>query len=96
MIGYKIQHKNSRLYSDGSTFTAMDYYLDGYGTHWSENGKIWYTRRAVTAHLNSVLRKYNLPDTWEVVEVEISVRNSVPASRLISPETLIKILKRQA
>lgn len=91
MYNYKIRHKKTRLYSNGSTYAVSH---DGWGKNWSECGKIWQDLDKLRAHLNNIIRKRGIPEDWEIVEVYVQEHLTMSPSEVIKPEVLMKMLAR--
>lgn len=85
-IYYKLRHKETGLYVKGTP-----YYLsyDGTGRIFQKLGSL---RSFLTGAMQVEHRKSQIPN-WEVVELEMVVKEVKDVHKVIKPEKLMKILK---
>lgn len=91
---YKIRHKVTGLYSKGSSYSNAE----GTNSYWSKSGKTWDTlgklRAHITMHLPTPYRKGTDMTNWEVVEMEMVVKEVKGIMNVIDPKKFLDILKQ--
>jgi hypothetical protein len=91
MTFYKIRHKETGLYCDGSPYASYEFG----DSHWKKIGKIWPTLGYLRAYLNkAVFSKNGIPESWEIVECHFTVDTVKTPHEMIDSKVLLKILKK--
>ena len=70
--GYKVRDRKTKLFSTG-----------GHSPSWSKKGKIWWTKGALSLHLNYVIKQINAD--WEVISLRTDVEEVIPVQKWIEP-----------
>lgn len=98
---YKIRHKKTGLFSHGGSYTSL---AGEQGCGWSSKGKIWMGIGPVKNHLAQYLPKGKygyeverfqknigpIREDWEIVEIEMVVKEVIPMSDLYNDFDIIK------
>jgi len=92
---YKIRSKESGLYSKGKAAMVVYSIDDHCSGYWNKTGKIWPSLGSLRTHFNAVLgHGRGIPESWEVVELEVIEKSVKSPIDWIDPNKLIKILSK--
>lgn len=97
---FKIRHKQTGLYSNGGDAVSFD----GSGFGWGKEGKIWKGMGPLKNHLAQYLpsgssgyakNKFGanigkIVGNWEVVEIEMVIKETIPMNDLYNDFEIIK------
>lgn len=86
---YKIQHRESQLYSSGGAGLGSG----GRGPGWSRQGKVWTNMGHVRNHLSQYEKRGDLLTEWQVITYVPAVEKVVPAAEALSANALVRMLK---